>query len=121
MDNSKRAYSVDLDEMAHYEPIHQDLCCLQIQLFQSLVLKELKSKHFLLWKAPYEETGQYLQLDQSDHPWKSIHTLIKYWNTWICPNRVNRKKQSAQGLHCLLFHLLDIFFWMYSKMRLQHF
>ena len=30
-----------LDEVAHYEPSHQDLRCLQIQLFSSLVLKEL--------------------------------------------------------------------------------
>ena len=36
-----RANSVDLDEVAHYEPPHQDLHCLQIQLFASLVLKEL--------------------------------------------------------------------------------
>ena len=28
----ERANSVDLDEVAHYEPPHQDLCCLQIQL-----------------------------------------------------------------------------------------
>ena len=27
--------------MAHYEPPHQDLGCLQIQLFSSLVVKEL--------------------------------------------------------------------------------
>ena len=40
----KRANSVDLDEMAHYEPPHQDLRCLQIQLFLSLVLKELSSE-----------------------------------------------------------------------------
>ena len=33
--------SVDLDEVAHYEPPHQDLQCLQIQLFSSLVLKQL--------------------------------------------------------------------------------
>ena len=33
---------MDLDEVAHQEPPHQDLCCLQIQLFLSLVLKELK-------------------------------------------------------------------------------
>ena len=32
---------MDLDEVAHYEPPHQDLHCLQIQLFSSLVLKEL--------------------------------------------------------------------------------
>ena len=37
-----RANSVDLAEVAHYEPPHQDLCCLQIQLFQSLVLTVLK-------------------------------------------------------------------------------
>ena len=35
------ANSVDLEEVAHYEPPHQDLRCLQIQLFTSLVLKEL--------------------------------------------------------------------------------
>ena len=29
--------------MAHYEPPHQDLRCLQIQLFSSLVVKELKN------------------------------------------------------------------------------
>ena len=30
--------------MAHHEPTHQDLRCLQIQLFSSLVLKEKISK-----------------------------------------------------------------------------
>ena len=34
--------SVDLDVVAHNEPPHQDLSCLQIQLFSSLVLIELK-------------------------------------------------------------------------------
>ena len=33
---------VDLDEVAHHEPPHQDLRCLQIQLFSSLVVKKLK-------------------------------------------------------------------------------
>ena len=33
---------MDLDEVAHYEPPHQDLRCLQIQPFSSLVVKELK-------------------------------------------------------------------------------
>ena len=32
---------VDLDEVAHYEPAHLDLRCLQIQLFSLLVLKGL--------------------------------------------------------------------------------
>ena len=31
--------SVDPNEVAHYEPTHQVLHCLQIQLFSSLVLK----------------------------------------------------------------------------------
>ena len=33
--------SVDLDEVAHDEPPHQDLRCLQFQLFSSLVVKHL--------------------------------------------------------------------------------
>ena len=32
-----------LAEVAHYEPPHQDLRCLQIQLFSFLVLKELNN------------------------------------------------------------------------------
>ena len=39
----RRANSVALDEVAHYEPPHQDLCCLQTELLSSLVLKELIS------------------------------------------------------------------------------
>ena len=39
IENSKtKANSVDLDEVAHNEPPHQGLHCLQIQLFSSLVL-----------------------------------------------------------------------------------
>ena len=41
-----RANSVDLDEVAHYELPHQDLCCLQCQLFSSLALKELLFLNF---------------------------------------------------------------------------
>ena len=37
----KRAKSVDLDEVVHDEPPHQDLRCLHIQLFSSLVFNEL--------------------------------------------------------------------------------
>ena len=36
--NTRGQNSVDLDEVAHYEPPHQDLRCLQIQLVLSLVL-----------------------------------------------------------------------------------
>ena len=39
------AHSVDLDEVAHNnEPPHQDLRCLQIQLFLSLVVKYVIKK-----------------------------------------------------------------------------
>ena len=40
-----RANSVDLNEVAHVEPPHPDLCYKQIPLFASLVLKELRN-HF---------------------------------------------------------------------------
>ena len=40
IENSK---SVDLDEVAHDKPPHQDLRCLQTRLFSSLALKELTS------------------------------------------------------------------------------
>ena len=46
---------VDLDEVAHYEPPHQDLRCLQIQLFSSLVVKELRSIHL---ETTYGATSQ---------------------------------------------------------------
>ena len=39
--HKQRANSVDVDKVAHDEPPHQDLHHLQIQLFSSLVLKEL--------------------------------------------------------------------------------
>ena len=38
------ANSVDLDEVAHHEPPHPDLRCLQFQLFLSMVLKEVLLK-----------------------------------------------------------------------------
>ena len=45
-------------EVAHYEPPHQDLCCLQIQLFSSLLLKELMSCNsnavLSLWQIYHE-------------------------------------------------------------------
>ena len=42
---------MDLDEVAQYEPPHQDLHCLQIQLFLSLVFKELNCSHSRLQNA----------------------------------------------------------------------
>ena len=39
--NRDKCDSIDLDELAHYEPPHQELCCFKIHLFVSLVLKKL--------------------------------------------------------------------------------
>ena len=39
---SKMANSIDPDEMAHYEPSHLDLCCLQISVKASLGMNGLK-------------------------------------------------------------------------------
>ena len=41
----QRANSVDLDEVAHHEPPHQDLCRLHIQLFWFQVLSADTMKH----------------------------------------------------------------------------
>ena len=48
---SSRANTVDLDEVANDEPLHQELPCLQIQLFSSLVLKS--SKYSLAYKTRF--------------------------------------------------------------------
>ena len=56
------ANSVDLDEVAHDEPPHQYLRCLQIQLFSSLVLKELNSQNDLLWPNKQFKYGRNILL-----------------------------------------------------------
>ena len=48
---------MDPDEVAHYEPPHQDLRCLQIQLFSSLVVKELKPR--VVYNLVTSKVGQY--------------------------------------------------------------
>ena len=49
------ADSVDVDEVAHFEPPHQDLRCLKIQLFSSLVLKELNWLSFQIYKYTHQQ------------------------------------------------------------------
>ena len=44
-----RANTTDLDEAVHHEPPHQDLCCLQIQPFSSLMLS-VKATSYLKCK-----------------------------------------------------------------------
>ena len=45
---------MDLDEVAHFEPPHQNLRCWQILLFSSLVLKELTTTcHPVITEALY--------------------------------------------------------------------
>ena len=50
--SNRRGNTVDLNEVAHDEPPHQDLRCLQIQLFLSLVVKA-----FLLLNIHAGSTG----------------------------------------------------------------
>ena len=44
--------------MAHLEPPHQDLRCLQIQLFSSLVFRELRTLHVLFRKQKTDNTEE---------------------------------------------------------------
>ena len=44
------ANSVDPDEAAHHELPHQDLCCLQIQLFFTFGILILKDTFFSLYE-----------------------------------------------------------------------
>ena len=59
IENSKTrgANSVDLDEVAHYEPPHQDLRCLQIQLFSSLVVRVDPGKYGQSYKYGQRATN----------------------------------------------------------------
>ena len=60
-----RANSADLDEVAHYEPPNQDICCFQIQLFSSLVKKDQdtgKQQDLALCETIYFESSITLQI-----------------------------------------------------------
>ena len=69
--------SVDLDEVAQYEPPHQDLRCLQIQLFLSLVLKELikrpKGKNHPNCVCQYLGNGTFKLLQNNGFKWLIIY------------------------------------------------
>ena len=60
----QRANSVDMDEVAHNEPPHQNLRCLQIQLFSSLVLKELTFVNIPCVHFTYEALARNLTVYQ---------------------------------------------------------
>ena len=51
--------SVDLNEMAHFEPHHQDLRCLQIQLFSCPFLKGLRKPCFYYALTPFTSSSQH--------------------------------------------------------------
>ena len=71
---------MDLDEVAHDEPPHQDLPCLQIQLhvFSSLVVKEFKDG-YLTFFANTADTQHTAPEEQSDLGLHRLHTIV-------CPN-----------------------------------
>ena len=73
----KRANSVDLDEVAHNEPSHQDLHCLQIQVLSSLVLKKLRQKYSKSAKNWADNVYQ----DQTAPVQQGLHCIPFYWST----------------------------------------
>ena len=72
-----RANSVDLDEVAHYEPPHQNLRCLQIQLFSSLVLKELK--HCRIGWTHLCKIDRWMNEVGFDGPFNNNPVILGYW------------------------------------------
>ena len=91
--------------MAHYEPPHQDLCCLQIQLFSSLVVKELTLKAPIMTAA--DDIHKYffiffsekIRLDVSSE--SSARQRIHMKNQALFPSKVKSKK-----LKCPLLQFL---------------
>ena len=71
----QRANRVDLDAVAHYEPLHLDLRCLQIQLFLSLVLKALKP--FISWVFQLNCSLKHNQTFAE----KQNHMLHRFWQS----------------------------------------
>ena len=76
--------SVALDEVAHDEPPHQDLRCLQIQLFASLVLKELRhieSKFCPKCMKVYKRLNKKFPVTSCNlHDFQSISSLVPSLN-----------------------------------------
>ena len=64
-----RANGVDLGEVAHDEPPHQDQRCLQIQLFSSLVLKRVKQIKETTEKYNYTAGGRTCILGSGFQRW----------------------------------------------------
>ena len=102
---------MDLDEVAHYEPPHQDLHCLQIKLFLSLILKwltlsGLETSFGNMWK-PFKTP----QNGASEQGLDSLFTGTSRQNTikMTTRNPLNLKwthPNFCDGLASLLFHLV---------------
>ena len=101
--------------MAHYEPLHQDLRCLQIQLFSSLVFKRLR-------QVPEQQqtanpTGRerllskvYLYGDSSDDFSEGVHFVnLKKRIRWKCHNTElnDLKKKSELSVEMSLFAMFQ--------------
>ena len=112
--------------MAHYEPSHQDLCCLQIQLFLSLVIRVNTHLLFQIYNCSVSQKNCLIYdlkrlkpaCKSDDFCFVSVSTCtIKILSigtdrseqTVQTQIRLLLKEQSDQGLHCLPcnLHLLD--------------
>ena len=101
-----RAHSVDLDEVAHSEPLHQqDLCCLQIQLFSSLVLKELKQVSFCLTTLSVDQTI-YIQ-------------NVLYFSIWHTALKVPRSFNDKCQKKTILKHRYSAFYAWFSRKKVS--
>ena len=69
--------SVDLDEVAHYEPPQQDLRCLQIQLFSLPALIELTLKKIIIKTAKFSNSTD---PDEVAH-YKILYSLKSQYHT----------------------------------------
>ena len=113
------ANSVDLDEVTHNEPPQQDLCCMQIQLFSSLVLQVYNdlphlpetTRKFNRIYAPSRLSVSfslkhrfYLAISK----YIGVHTSIKINVTWGCGG--------GAGLGEIYGRFLPITYWMISHM-----
>ena len=55
-----RGQTVDLDEVAHYEPPRQDICCLRIHIFSPVVFKEVSHIKMILFVKMVEKHRWYI-------------------------------------------------------------
>ena len=96
----KSKVSIDFDEVAHYEPPHQNLCYLQIQLFLSLVVRVNFWAYFLIFSVELFPFLRKAFLCRSDRDKHMFHKYIFWFLFWHALSSDERR------LVCWLFMIL---------------